>query len=273
MFVLIVLLLSTLGFVKAQDATTNDCARSKDFARYLFYTKQYDLARHELERVGHFCGFDSTSQLMLLQTLRKGKLFTEANQRFAMLGSPVEGLNTELRSEYIRLLMVQGRYDEVLHQVKAGMVFDQKPEHHIGALLLKQGWSEANAMLLQYEQIESMKMNVLKGIAMQGITSSRKNPWLAAVMSVILPGSGKMYSGFWGDGAIALTFCASSAFFTYRAFNKYGNKSVYPWIVGGIATSYYLGNVYGGYQAANRYNNNLNHRLVHETERALFSDY
>ena len=93
------------------------------------------------------------------------------------------------------------------------------------------------------------------------------------LMSAVIPGSGKMYCGYWGDGLVSLLFSASSAFFSYRAFNKYGTEKVYPWIAGGLAVSYYTGNVYGGYKAAKRYNNNLNNEFTKQTEHILFSDY
>jgi len=96
---------------------------------------------------------------------------------------------------------------------------------------------------------------------------------LASLISVIVPGAGKMYCGYWGDGALSFLFSASSTFFTIRGFNKYGSKSVYPWIIGGLAVSYYSANIYGGATSAIRYNTNIDHTFIHETEEILYSDY
>lgn len=259
--------------VGAQTNIVSDCSRSKEFARYLYFTHQYELARHELERINYFCDPDSSIQLLLLQSLRKLELFPEANRFFNQAQHFSAYLSQEYRNEYIRLQMVQGRYDEVLGHIHSGMVFDQQPEHHLGVLLLKQDWKQAYSQSLNYSGIESIKMNALRGIAVKGVSLGRKSPWLAALMSVILPGSGKIYCGYWGDGAIAFTFSASTAFLAVRAFNKYGSDSVYPWIVSGLAASYYLGNIYGGHKAAERYNHQINHQLTHEAQEALFSDY
>jgi TM2 domain-containing membrane protein YozV len=119
----------------------------------------------------------------------------------------------------------------------------------------------------------SIKMNALVGIAALGYEAPHKKPWLAALMSALVPGTGKMYSGYWGDGIISLLFTASSSFFTYRAFNKYGPDKVYPWIAGGLAVSYYAGNIYGGHKAAVRHNNNIEHGFIHQTEQVLFTGY
>ena len=251
-----------------------DCDHSKRFANYLFNTGQYELSQHELERLLFFCEPDSASQLLLLKSYRKLKKFNKENIYF--IGKSVSDLQTlslDFRLEYIRLQMAQKNYSRVQNLAQQGLDFKQKLEHLLGASLLEKDWQKAYEISQQDIPDPSFKMNGLIQIADKSYHQKRKKPWIATVLSVVLPGSGKAYSGYWGDAAISFLFTASTSFFAYRAFEKYGTSNVYPWIIGGLAVSYYSANIYGGNRAAVHYNDNLDHGFIHETENILYSDY
>jgi TM2 domain-containing membrane protein YozV len=251
-----------------------DCENSKSFANYLFRTGQFELARHELERIGFFCKIDSSSQLNLLQSYRKLKQYNKANSFFSSKSfQELTSLNPDFRQEYIRLQMSQQYYNKVQEAIQQGFSFKEEKEHLLATNLLLGKWEIAYGQSLDIKGLESFKLNALKNIAEKSVQAKRKKPWLATMMSVVVPGSGKMYCGYWGDGVISFLFSASSGFFAYRAFTKYGSENVYPWLVGGLAFSYYSANIYGGNRAAIRYNDNLNHSFIHETEKVLYSDY
>lgn len=270
------LLLIMIGFVQTTSAQSNifDCDHSKKFATYLFNTAQFGLALHELERVNYLCETDSVTQLLLLKTYRKVNKFDGANSFFSSKTfDQLLAMSDPYKQEFIKLQMSQQKYSEVNDLISQGFVFKGQQEHLIGSALLLKQWNKAYNMSQQANEVNSLKMIGLKRIAQESHQAKRKKPWLATLMSVVIPGSGKMYSGYWADGAMSLLFTASSGFFAYRAFNKYGPDKIYPWIAGGIATSYYTANIYGGNRAAVNYNNNLDHQFVHETEHLLFSDY
>lgn len=268
----ILLLLSATG-MQAQ-LNLFDCDQSKRFATYLFNTGQYDLSQHELERIKFFCETDSASQLLLLKTYRKlGKINEGLGYYTGKSFTEINGLSNEFKTEYIRMHMAGGNYALVQQTIEQGLEFPEREEHLLGTQLLMKAWDEAYATSRQIPVNSSLKIQGLQKVAEEGYHQKRKKPWVATILSVVVPGSGKMYSGYWGDGAISLLFTASSTFFAYRAFQKYGPDKVYPWIVGGLAVSYYSANIYGGHQAALRYNNNLEHGLQHETEAILYSDY
>ena len=79
-----------------------------------------------------------------------------------------------------------------------------------------------------------------------------KNPALAGIMSAIIPGSGKMYVGEWGDGIMALITSSLFAFLAYDNFRADHNTRA--WIFTGLGTFFYAGNVYGSVAAAQIYN-------------------
>jgi hypothetical protein len=251
-----------------------DCDNSKRFAEYLFNTGQFELSQHELERISFFCEYDSTSQLTLLKSYRKMSKFDKANQFFASKNiDSLNNLNPDFRDEYIRLLMTERKYSDVQKEIADGLNFSQEEEHKIGTELLLKNWEKAYQLSIQDNTQLNFKLAGLRGVAEKSHKAKRKSPVLAAIMSAVIPGTGKMYCGYWGDGAMSFMFTASSAFFSVRGFNKYGSKSIYPWIIGGLAASYYTANIYGGASSANRYNENLDHAFIHETEQILYSDY
>ncbi len=267
-------ILATFG-VKTTYAQGNilDCDNSRRFANYLYNTRQYELAMHELERINFFCEPDSGTQLILLKSYRKLKNFSPANNFFSDKSDiQLQALTPGFREEYIRLLMTQKQYSEVKLAIENGLTFREKQEHLLGLELLEGNFQNAYALSKEATS-SSAKMNALVNISVRSHETPRKKPWLATIMSAVIPGSGKMYSGYWGDGLISLLFTASSSFFTYRAFNKYGTNKVYPWIAGGLSVSYYAGNIYGGHKAAVRYNNNIEHGFIHQTEQILFTGY
>lgn len=257
-------------------AQTNifDCENSLNFSVYLFNTQQYELAQHELERITFFCSYDSTIQLMLLKTFRMQQQFQKANIFFNSK-SNVEliQLNSEFQKEYIRLLMAQQFYSKVKEQIIAGINQNEKIEYRLGAELLLQNWEEAYQISKQYNYNGSFKLTGLKSIAENSIQAKRKKAWLSTIMSIIVPGSGKMYCNYWGDGITSLLFTASSGIFAFRAFHKYGTHKLYPWFIGGLAVSYYAANIYGGNRAAIHYNDHLDQQFIHDTEEILTADY
>lgn len=251
-----------------------DCGNSKNFALYLYNTGQYELSRHELERIKFFCGFDSTLQLTLLKNYRKLDLLSNEQEYFVSHDiKNWKNFSLDYRDEYIRMLMSGHQYSEVQLLINQGFNFSQVAEHKIGSELLLKNWEKAYQMSHSEIAPTNYKLAGLVNVAEKSVKAKRKSPFLAAVMSAVLPGSGKAYCGYWGDGAISLLFTASTTFFAVRGFNKYGADKVYPWIIGGLAASYYTANIYGGATSAKRYNNNLDHSFIHETENILYSDY
>ena len=80
----------------------------------------------------------------------------------------------------------------------------------------------------------------------------KKSPALAGLMSAVIPGSGKMYAGYTGQGIAALFMVgilgASAAESYYRPFdrsNKKGCKSPEFIAFGSLFTIFYVGNIWG----------------------------
>jgi tetratricopeptide (TPR) repeat protein len=80
----------------------------------------------------------------------------------------------------------------------------------------------------------------------------RKSPAVAGVMSSVVPGSGYMYAGRYGDGVVALIVNGLFIAGTVAAIHQ-ENYAVAA-IVGGIGLPFYVGNIYGSANAATKWN-------------------
>ena len=79
-----------------------------------------------------------------------------------------------------------------------------------------------------------------------------KSSALAGVMSAVIPGSGKMYVGDWGDGISGLLITGLFAFLAYDNFKA--NHTTKAWVFTGIGAFFYAGNIYGSIAAAQIFN-------------------
>jgi TM2 domain-containing membrane protein YozV len=83
-----------------------------------------------------------------------------------------------------------------------------------------------------------------------------KNPVWAGIFSAIIPGSGKMYVGEWGDGISGLLLTSLFAFLAYDNFRN--DHDTRAWIFTGIGAFFYAGNIYGSIAAAQIFNERIN---------------
>ena len=80
----------------------------------------------------------------------------------------------------------------------------------------------------------------------------RKSPAVAGVMSAVVPGSGYMYAGRYGDGVVALIVNGLFIAGTVAAIHQ--ESYAVAAIVGGIGVPFYVGNIYGSANAATKWN-------------------
>ena len=73
----------------------------------------------------------------------------------------------------------------------------------------------------------------------------RDSPWVAGMMSVVIPGSGKIYAGKTGQGIITFIQNVALGVQAYEAYRRDGWKSPRFLIYGGLFSFFYVGNVWG----------------------------
>ena len=104
-----------------------------------------------------------------------------------------------------------------------------------------------------------------------------RSPALAGIFSAVIPGSGKMYVGEWGDGITGLLLTGLFAFLAYDNFKA--DHTTRAWIFTGIGTFFYAGNIYGSISSAQIFNARINFefqngiKLFLEQENYFLHDY
>jgi TM2 domain-containing membrane protein YozV len=96
----------------------------------------------------------------------------------------------------------------------------------------------------------------------------RKSPALAAALSMVVPGLGRVYIGRWPDGLMSFLLIGTTAFLAAQGFYAEGQGSVRGWILGGVAGLLYAGNVYGSAVGAVLQRRDAEAALMQEVDRA-----
>ncbi|MFN3381341.1 MAG: hypothetical protein ACK41O_17915 [Runella zeae] len=91
----------------------------------------------------------------------------------------------------------------------------------------------------------SQEEEKLKEIGVLIRKHKKKSPLLAGAMSVVVPGSGKIYAGKTGQGIITFIQNLALGLQAYEAYRRDGWKSPRFIIYGGLFTFFYVGNIWG----------------------------
>ncbi len=76
-------------------------------------------------------------------------------------------------------------------------------------------------------------------------SQKNKSPFVAGMMSAVIPGAGKFYLGKIGQGTMSLMTTGIFALQAYEGFRKGGPKSPAFLIFGGLFSVFYIGNIWG----------------------------
>ncbi|QQS49832.1 MAG: hypothetical protein IPM71_09400 [Bacteroidota bacterium] len=255
----------------AQQNDLFDYTHSKAFADYLYKNAEYIQAIQEYKRVLFLNPYDKIALMKIQDSYIQSGLYadglgflntckmcqSESDTLFALHGKMLI-----LNRDFIGL----NKQLQVPSRLKREVTFLQ-----ISRAMYQHKWSEAQSFLPQLEQYPEF-YGLLPAIQ-QATTLKYKDPRLSLIMSTVIPGSGKAYSGYWKDGLFSFLFIGVTAWQSYRGFSKSGTQSVYGWLMGGISLSFYTGNLYGSYKSANKTNHNLDHQILDSFEKSFLDTY
>ncbi len=112
--------------------------------------------------------------------------------------------------------------------------------------------------LLQSDVIEVREKAVTYNMyAQQGRQLPRRSPLLAGIMSTIVPGSGRLYTGRVNDAITSFITVGITGWQAYDGFRRDGLSSVKGWTLGTLSGIFYLGNIYGSVISARVYNDHV----------------
>jgi TM2 domain-containing membrane protein YozV len=230
------------------------------FADHLYREHDYLRAAYEYERYRFLrSGDDPAGERVLLKAgkaFQCGGAYDRSLELFAEIMTAA-GDNEIRRAAiyetgltYFRM----ARYEESL------LLLQDQPRGHLSAdadlliaadLMMLGRWNQAVDLL---DSHESPASEPLRAIAAEGTALRRKSPLAAAVFSTMVPGTGKIYAGAYGDGIQSLILIGLLGTLAGLSFRADGVTSVRGWIYGSIGGVLHVGNIYGSAVAAGRYN-------------------
>lgn len=253
------ILLSTFMQALAQVKTNpgNDKLHSPSstlkFADYLYCQKDYLRAVTEYENYLSFSASDTVKYKIALSFLKMAR-FTEAEDRFRSL-LPGSSLKDEAKLGLFETKFFSsnmGQLRELYRESDFHPVKYADPVRSLYYLTFLYG----NAPLPAEEEFtlafpahsrDEMK-NFYNRKAAPGYKSSLK----AALLSALIPGLGKVYTGEYGDGITAFIVSGLLSYLTYDNFIAHHYFRGYTFA--GLAALFYAGNIYGSAAQAQIYN-------------------
>jgi len=170
-------------------------------------------------------------------------------------------------------LFLLGKNQESLEFIKQNMGNIRTESSHsrfeqLAALnhLFQKNWKDARSelqSLSNYGQKDPVTLQ-LSTFINEGQRLPHKSPFLAGLLSAVVPGSGKIYGHRSLDGIVSFLTVTATTWQAYRGFQEDGTKSVRGWIFGTMGAFFYLGNIYGSVVAVNLYN--------HQVEKSFFDN-
>lgn len=268
------LLLFAFQVVQLKGQDLFNLSSSIKYANYLYTAGEYELAANEYERVIFLDSTNMPARIMLLKSYRMIREYKKGISVSRVFYKDYNYMPNTVAFETGKLLLGDKQYREAerLVSINTEISNDEKLFLLLSDNMLKGDFKTADSL---YQSNISVRADFISdyGSILKTVSDLRfKKPALSVMMSAIVPGTGKIYSGYWKDGVISLVFIAASAWQSYRGFNKNGIESAYGWIFGSLAVGFYVGNLYGSGKSAHQRNSIINNNLNHRIE-SVFNNY
>ena len=221
----------------------------KAFADYLFCTKDYLRAAEEYERYLSFEPNDTADFKIVLSysNIGKHKLVEEKFYSF----SSSSKFYALAQLEYYKSVFQR----EDFHFFRKTYL-NQKPDSDILKKLFNFSFLLTEDELPSNEEFvspfDSLERSIMNDFYYTRLYPSYKNPLVALLISTVIPGGGKIYTGEYGDGIVSFITTGLFAFLTYDNFKA--NHVFRGWLFAGLGTFFYAGNIYGSFASAEIYN-------------------
>lgn len=133
--------------------------------------------------------------------------------------------------------------------------------------IYRRQWNDAAATWQQIPSTHPLHplAQQLAAEAKTGTNLPQKSPALAGLLSAVLPGSGQLYNGRFGDAV--LSFLLNSLFIVGTIEAAQQAKPAVAGALGFFAAAWYTGNVYSAVNGAHKFNRHQAEVLLHDLER------
>jgi hypothetical protein len=251
-----------------------DFDNSLKFARYLSTTRQLNFASQEYERLNYIWPNDSLVTFELVQTYRLNKQCEKIDYSFDLFSNQGRLFkNVDFTREYLRFSLTCKIEDKNYFNVISQLESEEKVFFTTSYFWINKKYDSLfNYYSKEKELLAHANIN-LHDVTKSFSEQKYKSPFLASLMSSVIPGSGKAYVNRWGDAFVSFLFVGTNSYASYRAFKKKGVNSVNGWIFGSLAVSFYSANIWGSAKAAKNYNNKQKEIYQLNAENIIYNSY
>lgn len=261
---LLIIFLLVTGDLSSQDLYNYE--NSLKFGQHLYNTNQFEFAATEFERCIFLKPEDKIPIFLLFKTYCKLGEFEKAMTipNFQKFSETDESFGYE----NFKLLIQTNRYDDADQLLSGKEYFRKNINLKLVIYLLQTEWRTASSFR---DENKAEIDKTLSEIVDKSLLLKKKSPLMAGVLSAIVPGSGKVYAGRWGDGLVSFLMTSTAGFVAIRGINKDKNN-FYPWAMGALSLVYYSGNVFGSAKLAKKINKNKEDELVNQVRDFVLRD-
>jgi len=230
------------------------------FADYLYRNKEYHLAINEYKHALFLQYCNTSCQIKLFNSYLQTQQYNP-------------GLYTYRSMIYGKMLMLNADFTEIenLLQTSTTLSPGQLSFLNVSNDLLSDNWDRV--IMKESALVSDMQINPYKSVIYDIRNMKYKKPGVSLMLSAFIPGTGKMYCGYWYDGLISLTTIGITAWQAIRGFKIYGTDSAYTWIFTSLSATFYISNLYGSYKAANMRNYRFRQNIHHAIKKVFDSNY
>ncbi len=244
-----------------------DEAHTRQFANFLYQSREFKLASVEYERLVFFDPTDTLASYYLIKSYRKQGNFRKGLSRANQLFPDNRLAPAHISREKALMLLHQRNYLTLFNYLdNSSLEGDDRMLFAVGGRLLQHDYATARSMAEAISPDSRTDLQTMRYLSEEALRLKYKSPVTSTLLSVLVPGLGKVYTGNWKDGIFSFLFTTVAIYQAYRGFDQRGINSIYGWGYAALGTGFYLGNLYGSYKAANKYNYQQRHALDHRVE-------
>ena len=225
-----------------------------EYQRYLFYKPQdSEIIRYRIA-LCYRLGGKTEQAIQIFETF----LRESPNSKFASSAYYQIGVSYFLMEQFDKSV----KYLDVSLPHITDVRYHSESQQLIGLSYLKQKrWLEAEKMFNTLQESDVLgvreKASVYSKYALQGAKLPTRSPFLAGLFSSIVPGTGRIYTGRFGDALNSLLTVGLTGWQAYDGFRRDGLSSIKGWGFGTLSGIFYVGNIYGSVLSARVYNRHI----------------
>lgn len=229
----------------------NSISNINDFADYLYCTKDYVRAIEEYKKILNFHHEDSIIYKIACSYLNLNN-YSEAEEKFLKLNNSLLRKKSEI--QLLKIKFLKNDFNFFSNSADTSDKNFESEFKKLGLLSSLKNNLKINKSFL--DEFENGHRISLSNFIIEKDEMQLKSPFIAGVLSTLIPGSGKIYTSFYEDGIFSFIVVNLFGFLSYDNFSS--NHSFRGWLFAAAASFFYAGNIYGSIASAQIYNSKMN---------------